>query len=84
MNVFLTGATGFVGSALLSRFVADGVAVRALVRRRLDGLPDVVEQVVGDLVGFVDGAGVSVGDSGLRRNDGVICFEIPACAGMTG
>ncbi|WP_044408414.1 NAD-dependent epimerase/dehydratase family protein [Thiomicrospira microaerophila] len=54
MKVFLTGATGFVGSALLSRFVADGVSVRALVRRRLDGLPDAVEQVVGDLLGFVD------------------------------
>jgi len=24
MKVFLSGATGFVGSALLSRFVADG------------------------------------------------------------
>jgi len=28
MNVFLTGATGFVGSALLSRFAANGVAVK--------------------------------------------------------
>jgi nucleoside-diphosphate-sugar epimerase len=33
-------------------------------------LPDAVEQVVGDLVGFVDGSGVPGRDSGLRRNDG--------------
>lgn len=39
MNILLTGATGFVGSALLSGFVADGAAVKALVRRRSDALP---------------------------------------------
>ena len=58
MNVFLTGATGFVGSALLSRFVADSVAVRALVRRRSVALAAEVEQVVGDLAGLSDVANV--------------------------
>ena len=48
-NLLLTGATGFVGSALLSRFVADGAEVSALVRRRSDSLPVEVEPVVGDL-----------------------------------
>ena len=54
MNVFLTGATGFVGSASLQRFVADEVAVRALVRNELVKLPDGVEKVVEDLDGLVD------------------------------
>ncbi|WP_127470663.1 NAD-dependent epimerase/dehydratase family protein [Thiomicrorhabdus aquaedulcis] len=49
MNVFLTGATGFVGLALLNRFVADGCAVTALVRNASVELPDGVKQVVGDL-----------------------------------
>jgi len=34
MRVFLTGATGFVGSHLLARLLAEGHTVRALVRRR--------------------------------------------------
>lgn len=34
MKVFLTGASGFVGSHLLRRLLKDGYAVRALVRRR--------------------------------------------------
>lgn len=54
MKVFLTGATGFVGSALLQRFVADGVAVRALVRNDLVKLPYGVGKVVADLAGLVD------------------------------
>ena len=34
MQVFLTGATGFVGSQMLPRLLADGHTVRVLVRRR--------------------------------------------------
>ena len=34
MKVFLTGATGFVGSHLLARLLYDGHTVRVLVRRR--------------------------------------------------
>lgn len=29
MQIFLTGATGFVGSAWLQRFAVDGLGVRA-------------------------------------------------------
>ena len=36
MKVFLTGATGFIGSHLLRRLLRDGYAVRALARHRSD------------------------------------------------
>lgn len=49
MNVFLTGATGFVGSALLNCLVADKSDVTALVRSESVDLPDGVQKVVGDL-----------------------------------
>lgn len=54
MRLFLSGATGFVGSALLQHFVEDGIAVGALVRKESVGLPDGVHKVVEDLVGLVD------------------------------
>lgn len=52
MTVLVTGATGFVGAAVARRLVAEGTAVRALVRprsdrRNLDGLA--VEVIEGDL-----------------------------------
>lgn len=52
MHALVTGTSGFVGSAVARRLVADGHAVRVLVRptsdrRNLDGLP--VEIVEGDL-----------------------------------
>ncbi|WP_028486010.1 UDP-glucose 4-epimerase family protein [Thiomicrorhabdus chilensis] len=49
MKIFLTGVTGFVGSALLQRFVADGVEVKALVRNEAAVLSNGVKRVVGDL-----------------------------------
>ncbi|WP_321324707.1 NAD-dependent epimerase/dehydratase family protein [Thiomicrorhabdus sp.] len=53
MKVFLTGSTGFVGTTLLQRFVADGIEAVALVRNGSVGLPDGVESVVGDLNSLV-------------------------------
>lgn len=52
MKAFLTGATGYVGQAVMRDLVAHGHQVRALVRktsdtRYLNGLP--VERVYGDL-----------------------------------
>jgi dihydroflavonol-4-reductase len=52
MKIFVSGGTGFVGSAVIRKLLADGHAVQALVRpgantRMLDGLP--VERVSGDL-----------------------------------
>lgn len=51
-TVFLTGATGFVGSHAARRLLADGWRVRALVRRpdKPGLLPDGIEVVVGQLV----------------------------------
>jgi dihydroflavonol-4-reductase len=51
-DIFLTGATGFIGSALLDRLVADGRSVRALVRtsKAADTMRSRgVEPVLGDL-----------------------------------
>ncbi len=48
-DVFLTGATGFVGSHVLSALLARGYRVRALVRGPWDAPPGVVS-VTGDLL----------------------------------
>ena len=47
-DVFLTGATGFVGSHVLAALLARGYRVRALVRGRWEAPPGVVS-VTGDL-----------------------------------
>src|SRR5947209_3124573 len=54
MKVFLTGATGFVGSHMLRRLLRDGHEVRALVRRtgNLANVPrgtGKLEEVDGDI-----------------------------------
>jgi dihydroflavonol-4-reductase len=52
MNVFLTGATGFVGSHVARAFAAQGARLRMLVRAasRLDNLQGIAgETIVGDL-----------------------------------
>jgi uncharacterized protein YbjT (DUF2867 family) len=71
MKVFLTGATGFVGSHLLERLLGDGHHVRALVRdpQGLSGWARAtgeLEAVPGDVV---SGAGL---DEGMRGADAVI------------
>lgn len=53
MKVFLTGPTGFVGRHMMKRLLAEGYAVRALVRdpSRTAKLPhDNVDYVIGDIV----------------------------------
>jgi NADH dehydrogenase len=71
MKVFLTGATGFVGSHMLERLLADGHHVRALVRepQKLSGWTRAtgeLEPVRGDIV---SGDGL---EEGLRGADAVI------------
>jgi len=78
MNIFLTGATGFVGSHMLERLAADGHTVRALVRdpdrarsgiARLNGraaqalAAGTVQLVPGDVV---TGAGLEAGVAGCQ------------------
>lgn len=49
-TVLVTGATGFIGRRLTAALVAEGYAVRCLVRRSDAALPAGVGQVVGDLL----------------------------------
>jgi len=61
MKIFLTGATGFVGSHLTARLLADGHDVRALVRDPAAArakLGDKVELIQGDVI---DGHGIAGG-----------------------
>lgn len=53
MRVFLTGATGFVGQALVSHFLKQNIPVRALVRSSSSILPSDVHPLIGDLTGLV-------------------------------
>lgn len=49
MNIFITGATGYIGRHLVPELLGRGHVVRALVRPASAGrLPDGVEPVVGD------------------------------------
>ena len=51
MKVAVTGATGVVGRFVVARLQAEGVAIRALVRRTSNrgGLPADIETIVGDM-----------------------------------
>ncbi|WP_394242029.1 UDP-glucose 4-epimerase family protein [Halopseudomonas laoshanensis] len=53
-KIFITGATGLVGSALVTELLAKGHHLRALVRTSSAQLPGSVEQVVGELGQPVD------------------------------
>jgi NADH dehydrogenase len=69
MKVFLTGATGFVGKHMLERLLAEGHAVRALVRdpKNASALArPSVELVAGDVA---EGTGL---DPGMQGSDAVI------------
>ena len=55
--MLVTGATGFVGRALVPELLANGCQIRALVRKVSTGLPVEVEQVVVDL-GEIEDEGV--------------------------
>jgi len=48
--VLVTGATGFIGSRLVSALAAEGFRVRAMVRRPESVVPEGVETVVADLL----------------------------------
>lgn len=48
MHILVTGATGFVGKAIVNRFLQDGYSVSALVRKRSETFPENVNQVLLD------------------------------------
>jgi nucleoside-diphosphate-sugar epimerase len=80
MRVLVTGATGELGRPLVARLLAEGCAVRALVRRPDAMLPTAVERAVGDLAApaslaaavagmdVVVHAGAHLGDGGRVRH----------------
>lgn len=88
MKAFVTGATGFLGGALVRELIADGVPVRALVRggsdlRLLDGLP--LERAEGDLrdreslLAAMDGCDTLFHVAAFystREEDGPLMYEI--------
>jgi dihydroflavonol-4-reductase len=66
-DIFVTGATGFLGSAVVRRALARGLRVRALVRPgnpglNLEGLP--ITKVTGDMR---DGAALAEAMAGVRH-----------------
>ena len=53
VKVLVTGATGFVGKAVIEELLSESYSVKALVRQPSEFLPLIVEQVVvGDLADF--------------------------------
>jgi dihydroflavonol-4-reductase len=80
VDVLVTGASGFIGSALASRLIRDGVAVRVLVRdrARLKGRwAEEVEVVAGDITDVeavrraVEGVGTVFHLAGAFREPGL-------------
>lgn len=53
MTTLVTGATGFVGQALVSSFLIKNKTVKALVRSSSSPLPGDVQPIIGDLTGLV-------------------------------
>ena len=83
VTVALTGATGFIGSAVARRLQHAGLSVRALVRPTADttGLPSDLERITGaldhpdSLARLVRGAGVVVHCAGVVRGRGPVDFD---------
>lgn len=81
LRVVLTGATGFIGTAVLNRLASEEAAVRALTRRELRLPPD-VEQVRADLTrpesltGACSGADVLVHAAPFVGSDEQPCVQV--------
>jgi dihydroflavonol-4-reductase len=78
--VFLTGATGFIGGALVERLLLEGTEVRALVRNK--NAADLVQKlgaapVMGDLLGETDLAAAMSGCTLVFHAAGINHFCMP-------
>ncbi|PPC88855.1 MAG: UDP-glucose 4-epimerase, partial [Methylobacter sp.] len=67
LNVLITGANGFVGKAVCSHLAANGFAVKAVVRKLSDNLPqDFPRIAIGEIDGQTDW------QSALQKVDAVV------------
>jgi nucleoside-diphosphate-sugar epimerase len=64
--ILVTGATGFVGGALVPELLANGYQIRALVRKVSTALPVEVEQVVVDLGEIEDEGAIKAAFAGVE------------------
>jgi len=69
MNVFLTGASGFIGGAVAAALIADGHQVRGLVRERTKA-DAVIAHRITPVIGSLDDADLLIAEA--RRADGVV------------
>jgi nucleoside-diphosphate-sugar epimerase len=76
MKVSITGASGFIGSLLVKRLVADGCSVKILSRNPKREFPEGVEVVIGDLSSpspsleyFLEGSEVLFHCAGELKNE---------------
>ncbi|MEP6296666.1 MAG: NAD-dependent epimerase/dehydratase family protein [Ilumatobacter sp.] len=76
MRVFVTGASSLIGAGVVQRLVTRGDRVATLQRRRAPGLPDVVEQHLGDV------ADADVVQRAIEGCDGMI--HLAAKVGVVG
>ena len=75
VKAFVTGATGFIGRALVDRLLENGVEVTALVRSDEHGLPADVKTVRGDILepGSLEGQGTDCDT--LYHLAGIVSFD---------
>lgn len=72
MEIFVTGATGFVGRELVHHLLQQGHTVRALVRTAEAALPERVETVLGDATEYHRLAGAAEGCEAIINLIGII------------
>lgn len=80
MKALVTGATGFVGSAVVRNLLEDGQAVKALVRkgadtRNLDGLD--IEIAYGDITDYDSVAQAVKGCNSVYHGAAMVAFWVP-------
>ncbi|OGS17965.1 MAG: hypothetical protein A3J83_07490 [Elusimicrobia bacterium RIFOXYA2_FULL_40_6] len=75
MKAFVTGANGFIGSALTKRLLQNGFEVVALVRKNSKNLPGSVKTVTGDILDADSLKGLGYGCDRLYHLAAMITFD---------